>query len=223
MPSTVRNSIIFIIIVILLLFLARSCKDDSNPVTNLSNEVMEKTSEIAQKTTEIAEKTGNAIVEGTDSALAKLGSFFSVTLPNNTTLSIPEFGIENKLLGFIKGDKPIDKNTWFEFDRINFMTGSTSLSTESEEQISNIAAILQAYENTSIKIGGYTDNTGSEAVNMRLSQARADSVKRALVSQGISGDRLTTEGYGPAHPVASNDTEEGRAQNRRIAVRLTAK
>ena len=74
-----------------------------------------------------------------------------------------------------------------------------------------------------MKLGGYTDNTGKAASNLKLSQDRANSVRVELEKMGISKDRLEAEGYGQAHPVASNDTEEGRAQNRRISIRVTKK
>jgi K(+)-stimulated pyrophosphate-energized sodium pump len=74
-----------------------------------------------------------------------------------------------------------------------------------------------------LKVGGYTDNTGNEQANMALSQKRAEAVKTALVNMGVKADRLDAEGYGPQYPVATNDTEEGRAQNRRISVRVMAK
>lgn len=74
-----------------------------------------------------------------------------------------------------------------------------------------------------VKIGGYTDNTGDPTTNKSLSEARAKNVMDALVSKGVDASRLDTEGYGDQHPVADNSTEEGRAQNRRIALRVTQK
>ena len=139
------------------------------------------------------------------------------------SLNIPKFGVENKLIGFIKGDTAVDKATWFDFDRINFNTGSSALSAESQEQIGNIASILKAYPNVKLKVGGYTDNTGSAEGNMALSQKRADSVKSSLTTMGVDASRLDTEGYGIQNPIATNDTPEGRAQNRRISLRVTAK
>ena len=74
-----------------------------------------------------------------------------------------------------------------------------------------------------IKLGGYTDNKGPADFNMKLSQGRADNVMVELVKLGIDAGRLKAEGYGEQYPVASNDTEEGRAQNRRIDIRVTGK
>ena len=92
-----------------------------------------------------------------------------------------------------------------------------------QEQIENLAAILRAYPNVSLKVGGYTDNTGNAGANLNLSHARAIATLNALVSQGIARDRLEAEGYGNEHPVASNDTDEGRRRNRRVDVRVTKK
>ncbi|GAB4054124.1 sodium-translocating pyrophosphatase [Spirosoma litoris] len=152
-----------------------------------------------------------------------LGEFRPEKLTSGVELNIPEFGIESKLLAFIKGDKPVDKTTWFDFDRLLFQTGSATLEPQSQEQLKNIAEILKAYPAVNIKLGGYTDNTGNAASNLKLSQDRANSVRVELEKMGIAKDRLEAEGYGQEHPVASNDTEEGRAQNRRISVRVTKK
>jgi len=157
-------------------------------------------------------------------AMSGLGDFFSTKLANGVELNIPEFGVENKLLKFLNSGAGISMDEWYNFDRITFATGSATIDREkSADQISNITEILKSYESMTIKIGGYTDNTGNAEANMRLSAARANAVKAALVSAGIDGSRITTEGYGIAHPVATNDTPEGRAQNRRIAVNVTKK
>lgn len=161
--------------------------------------------------------------DGATNVVAGLGDFFSFKLPNGVELSIPSNGIENNLIKFISGGDDIAKDKWFNFDRINFNTGSSTLSEESAEQVGNITNILKAFPNVTLKVGGYTDNTGNADLNKNLSQKRADAVKNAIVGLGVDGARIMTEGYGDAHPVASNETDEGRAQNRRIAINVTAK
>jgi K(+)-stimulated pyrophosphate-energized sodium pump len=116
-----------------------------------------------------------------------------------------------------------DRTTWFDFDRLLFDTGSPSLRPESQEQLNNIAAILQAYPNVRLKVGGYTDNVGGTERNLKLSQDRATSVVVELVNKGVSPNRLSAEGYGEQHPMADNSTEEGRARNRRVSMRVTEK
>lgn len=166
------------------------------------------------------EKASNA----GSSAMSALGEFFKTKLPNGVELNIPQFGIENKLLAFIQDpSKPVDDTTWFNFDRLRFDTGRATLEATSEEQLNNIAEILKAFPNVHVKIGGYTDNTGNADANKTLSEARASTVMNSLVSKGIDSSRLTSEGYGDQHPVGDNATEEGRAQNRRIALRVTQK
>jgi OOP family OmpA-OmpF porin len=153
-----------------------------------------------------------------------LGATFSKKLPDGAEISIAENSIENKLISFIEDkDKPVDKTTWFTFDRLYFETGKTTLKPESQEQLKNMAAILKAYPNVHLKMGGYTDNTGDASLNKTLSNDRANAAMQELVKLGIDANRLSAEGYGPEHPIASNDTPEGRAKNRRIDVRVSQK
>jgi len=145
-------------------------------------------------------------------------------LPDGVTLNVPENGIENQLVGFITdSSKQVDKTTWFNFDRLTFDTGKATLQQSSQEQLNNVVAILKAYPNVHAKIGGYTDNVGNAAANKKLSDQRARNVMDAIVAGGIDQSRLESEGYGREHPVADNSTADGRAQNRRIALRVTQK
>ncbi|HET6862320.1 MAG TPA: OmpA family protein [Pyrinomonadaceae bacterium] len=155
---------------------------------------------------------------------ANLGALIDTKLPNGVNLHIPSNGIENKLLAFI-GDstKAVDQTTWFSFDRLEFETDSATLKPSSREQLSNVAAILQAYPQVDLKIGGYTDNTGDPARNFKLSQDRATSTLNELVGLGVAKSRLAAEGYGQQFPVADNATPEGRQRNRRIDIRVTKK
>lgn len=153
-----------------------------------------------------------------------LGSLVDYQLPDGTVLHLPQRGVEQSLLAFIKDPTKVpDRNTWFDFDRLLFATDSATLSPQSTEQLTNVAAILKAYPNVHMTIGGYTDNTGDPAHNLKLSQDRADSVVAQLSAMGIAPERLTAKGYGDEHPVGDNSTEEGRALNRRISMRVDQK
>lgn len=151
-------------------------------------------------------------------------SMARVALAGGTEIEGAADGVEIKIVNFINDpNATIDKTTWFNFDRLTFETGSATLTSESKAQIDNIVAILNAYPAVKIKIGGYTDNTGDPQNNLDLSGKRATKVMEAIVAAGISADRVEAEGYGDQFPVADNETDEGRAQNRRTAVSIRAK
>ena len=166
----------------------------------------------------------DAAGEATSAGWAALGKLMKRKLADGTELNVPEKGVENKLISFIEDkSKAVDKETWFSFDRLLFETGKSTLKPESAEQVKNMAAILKAFPQVEIKLGGYTDNTGDAKKNLTLSGERAKTVKAELVKLGTDAKRIATEGYGQEHPVADNATPEGRAQNRRIDVRVTKK
>jgi OOP family OmpA-OmpF porin len=104
----------------------------------------------------------------------------------------------------------------FVFEDLNFETGSTRLTPESSATVNTLVAVLKAYPAVSVALEGYTDNTGDPAANKQLSLDRAAAVKALMVTGGIDGGRITTTGNGQDNPVAPNDTEEGRAKNRRL-------
>jgi outer membrane protein OmpA-like peptidoglycan-associated protein len=99
---------------------------------------------------------------------------------------------------------------------VTFETGKSTLTPESEAILNGVAESLVANDTIRVQVTGHTDNTGSLAVNRRLSRARADAVRTYLISRGVAESRLTARGFGPDQPVASNKTAEGRAQNRRV-------
>ena len=104
---------------------------------------------------------------------------------------------------------------------ILFATNKSELSPASREALTKFATSLKNSPDTDVTIYGHTDNTGTRAVNERISK-RADAVANFLVGQGISRSRLTTEGLAFDQPVADNSTAEGRAQNRRVEIYITA-
>jgi outer membrane protein OmpA-like peptidoglycan-associated protein len=105
---------------------------------------------------------------------------------------------------------------------ILFSTGKSDLSSSAKESLLKFATTLKETPETDVTIYGHTDNVGSREVNAKLSNDRAESVSRFLITNGIVKDRLTTQGKGFDEPVADNSTEAGRAQNRRVEVYITA-
>ena len=97
-----------------------------------------------------------------------------------------------------------------------FDTGKADLKSTARERLAKVAGILIAYPDIHVEIDGYTDSTGSLELNERLSQERADAVRSYLSSQGVNSSAITTQGFGPSQPIASNDTASGRQQNRRV-------
>lgn len=107
-------------------------------------------------------------------------------------------------------------------DGILFQTGKSDLSASARNSLTRLAETLKSEPNTDVTIYGHTDNTGSRAVNERLSKERAEAVANFLVGNTVSRNRMTTEGLAYDQPVADNSTAAGRAQNRRVEIYITA-
>lgn len=108
----------------------------------------------------------------------------------------------------------------FRFENLNFDSGSAVLMAGAEAELDEITRIMKENPAISIRINGYTDNTGDEIANIDISTRRSMAVKEQLVVRGIEAFRIQTMGLGSSNPVSANDTEEGRALNRRIEVEV---
>jgi len=108
------------------------------------------------------------------------------------------------------------KNVFFE-------TGSAVLKDNSKFELNSLAGLLKSNSNLKFELGGHTDSQGDDAMNMTLSEARAQSVLNFLANKGVSTSSLTSKGYGENNPADTNDTEEGRANNRRTELKLISK
>jgi len=105
-------------------------------------------------------------------------------------------------------------------ENVFFDTGKATLKQESHKALNDLYEVMKFKESLIIEISGHTDNVGGEELNKKLSQDRADAVRNYLLRKGIAPDRLTAKGYWFSVPVADNDTEEGRAKNRRTEVKI---
>ena len=105
---------------------------------------------------------------------------------------------------------------------VNFDFNSSTLTPLAKTNLDKLVTVLKNNPDTNINIYGYTDSVGSDSYNLTLSAKRADAVKAYLTSKGVASSRLFTQGMGEANPVASNDTDAGRAKNRRVEFAITA-
>ena len=160
---------------------------------------------------------GHAQTEDARTAAAdQLSTLFgnSVSLRNDITVETPKIQ---------EAPKPDFRDLLAQIDiaGIRFGTNSAELNSDSIVILEQVTELLNQYQNVNVEIAGHTDSLGSQQYNLALSADRATTVMQFLDSKGISPNRMTAKGYGPARPVASNDTAAERAQNRRIEFTLT--
>jgi OOP family OmpA-OmpF porin len=123
-----------------------------------------------------------------------------------------------------KGDK-VDKDgctllSTIILNGVNFDNDSAALRAEATAILNDAAATLKRYPSLKIEVAGHTDSHADDAYNQQLSEKRAHAVMDHLVASGVAADRMTAKGYGEAHPIADNGTEDGRFQNRRVELRI---
>ena len=121
-------------------------------------------------------------------------------------------------LGQVADTKSTARGTVTSLSGVLFDTGKTTLKPDAKITLAKLAGVMLVFSKTTMQVEGYTDNVGTEASNIKLSEARAKAVRDYLESQGIASNRLSSVGKGPADPVAGNDTPDGRAKNRRVEI-----
>ena len=144
-----------------------------------------------------------------------------ITLPGGVKISLEEGTLNWNLAKFLAAGPDSELPKRFVFDHLNFNTGSAVLTPESNSTVTNLIAILKAYPSATIGLEGHTDKTGSSEDNIRLSVDRAVAVKNLLVAGGVDAVRIEAKGFGDERPIAPNDTEDGRAKNRRTELVVT--
>ncbi len=105
--------------------------------------------------------------------------------------------------------------------RVTFATDSAQITPAFHNTLDQVAATIAEYQDTRVQVAGHTDNIGSESANQQLSERRAQAVASYLVGRGVAATRVTTIGYGETQPIASNETADGRQQNRRVEIVLS--
>ena len=103
---------------------------------------------------------------------------------------------------------------------VTFASDSANITSSFYSALNGIAQSLNNYPETRIQVNGYTDSTGNDGHNQELSQRRANAVAQYLIAQGVSSNRIVANGFGSSNPIASNSTQEGRLQNRRVEIKI---
>lgn len=114
--------------------------------------------------------------------------------------------------------RPTDRGLVLTLGDVLFATGSAELQSAADNNLNRLVLFLKQYPERNVQIEGHTDNVGSEQLNQRLSQQRADSVQKFLTTQGIHSQRIETSGLSMGKPISSNDSAAGRQQNRRVEI-----
>lgn len=204
-------------------YCGRSTPTTTNVYANVNANANRVTSTVTNANTS-ANQTSSANANTSTEASRTLGE---VVLPNGTKLQAYPGGIEDQLVKFIGSADYKNataeqlKEKWFNFDDLNFKVGTTELAPESKRQLDNIMAILKAFPDVKIKIGGYTDKTGDEAANLKLSDGRAKAVQTALQKTGVGAQVPEAEGYGEKFAtVDEKASDDARKADRKTAVRL---
>ena len=135
-----------------------------------------------------------------------------LTSNNNTEIESGEIEKNIQLSEATEGARIVLRNIYFD-------TGSANLRDESQQELDRLYDIMEK-SGLVIEIGGHTDNVGREETNESLSQARAESVMNYVINRGIDAERIQAKGYGESEPIATNDTEEGRQENRRVEIKV---
>jgi outer membrane protein OmpA-like peptidoglycan-associated protein len=152
----------------------------------------------------------------TEAPAASPRQMASITLPGGMRVDVDQGGPVHQLSTYLADTSATGVPRRFVFDDLRFETGSTQLTPDGQRTVDSLQQVLKAYPSVRVSLEGHTDTSGDAAANKALSQQRADAVKQTLVSGGIDADRIKTEGHGQERPVADNNTEAGRARNRRL-------
>ncbi|HSP20211.1 MAG TPA: OmpA family protein, partial [Myxococcaceae bacterium] len=145
------------------------------------------------------------------------------TLPGGVSFQAQQDAFLYNLASFLANTADTSVPKTFIFEDLNFDSGTTTLTAASGETVTHLTSVLAAYPAVNVLLVGYADSTGDLAANRALSLARAKTVAELLARNGVAPARMGTDGKGEENPVASNETEDGRARNRRLELVVTKK
>jgi outer membrane protein OmpA-like peptidoglycan-associated protein len=188
----------------------------ARPVTDTARKNLEQVSQGVRDTRKTLTEDGRAVVE-------TARRMVSLSLPGNVKIDLPEGSYLQGMVKTLTDSTGTSLPKGIVADDLSFEGATSKLTPESSTAVTRLATVLKAFGTAKLKIEGHTDNVGDPAENKKRSLERATAVKDALVQAGAPADRIMVEGVGPERPTASNDTEEGRAKNRRIELSIVSK
>ncbi|AYV48585.1 OmpA family protein [Caulobacter flavus] len=144
-----------------------------------------------------------------------------IALPNGKTVALQRETLNYELQKYLASDAPTPRT--FTFDKLNFDSASSAIRPVDEPTLVALARILDAYPKAKVRVEGYADARGSQVDNLKLGADRAAAVASALVAKGVDSGRIATAAGGETRPVDTNATEQGRSENRRADLIVTAK
>lgn len=165
-----------------------------------------------------ATATGAAAMENNTTAMNN-NAMDNTTAANSQALAINEANPVDELNTYFTGTTT-QASDWIDLTGINFDVGSATPQVEDQNQLDQVIKILNDHPNKKMVIRGYTDSTGPDPLNQNLSTDRAKAIQKVLVDHKIKASRLSIEGEGSDHPIATNETAQGRELNRRVAIKV---
>jgi outer membrane protein OmpA-like peptidoglycan-associated protein len=198
---------------------ARDAKAAADVAAKQANEKSALEAKAAAAQAEAA-KTGEALT-ATEAQAATLTQQRDALARDRAAIAKERDALQARLqsaLGSVADTRSTARGTVTSLSGVLFDTGKATLKPEAKITLAKLAGVMLVFGKTTMQVEGYTDNTGTEATNLKLSTDRAKAVRDFLESQGIASNRLTSTGKGPADPVAPNDTPEGRSKNRRVEI-----
>ena len=206
--------------------------DTGSTVREAASTAVAAASRAAQKATPVAERTWfaplamfGALLLGLlvwlnwpakESVREAVRGTTELQLPGGVRIAVPEGSFNFSVARWLANPTDTRVPKRFVFEDLRFEKDSTELTGESVRTVRNLTTVLKAYPAVSVALEGHTDSTGEPSANKQLSLDRADAVKDLMVKGGIAESRITVAGLGQESPIATNDTEEGRAKNRRL-------
>jgi outer membrane protein OmpA-like peptidoglycan-associated protein len=199
-------------------------QDALSPVADqTSKSISDAAGTLKTQATQAVKDTGKMVDSAGRTLVETSKKLVPLTLPGNIKLDVPENSFLQGLVKSLSNTADASLPKSFAISDLSFEGAGNALTSESMNTIDSLATVLKAFGTVKIKIAGHTDNAGDPATNKTRSLERATAIKDALVKAGVSADRITVEGVGADHPIASNDTDEGRAKNRRFELSIVTK